>query len=208
VGGWALLAPAGGAAQARLGADGGTSYLEYRVDGSAGVERFSGLGASLGVALTAGRRAELRLAGAVGRLSASTAGALDRDLTQAMADVSVRLAPWFVATAGLAVRGFQTAAARQRWTTVHTGGEVRVPFLGRGVHGVLQAAYLPVVAVAGLDRPTLAFTAGAGVEYRLPLGALRVLYALERYTFAPPGGSRRPEQLSSLTVALRTRVVR
>ena len=181
--------------------------MEYRVDASAGSERFSGPAASLGATVRPGGHAELRLAALVGRLSARTAGALDRDLAQAMAEVSVPLGAWFVARAGIAVRGFRTLAARQRWTTVQASGEARVPFLGRSVHGVLQLSYLPVVSVARLGRATSAFAAGAGLEYRLRPGEIRVVYSLERYAFAPPGAGRRPEQLSSLTVTLRPRVV-
>jgi len=182
--------------------------MEYRVDASAGSERFSGPVASLGATLRPGRWAELRLAALVGRLFARTAGGLDRDLAQAMAEVSVPLGGWFVARAGIAARGVRTSAARQRWTTVQASGEARVPFLGRGVHGVLQMSYLPVVSVAGLGRAASAFGAGVGLDYRLRLGELRVLYSLERYDFSLPGAGRRPEQMSSLTVALRPRVLR
>jgi len=64
---------------------------------------------------------------------------------------------------------------------------------------VLRGGLFPVVSVTGLPRPDVALTAAAGVEYRSGSVTSGLFYGLERYDFPPSGGTRRFEQVNTLT---------
>jgi len=107
--------------------------------------------------------------------------------------------PWLALHAGVSVRSYSTALVRQRWTALRFGGEARLAFVGGGVTGTLRADILPSVSVSGLERPSRAYAAGAGLDWRVGVVTLGVRYELERYDFPAVLGVQRREQLSMLT---------
>jgi len=176
------------------------SVAEHRVEAGYGVERSSGVVLGVEGALPVGPRLSLALRAQGGSLHTSSPGAVNRDVGQVTAEARMAAAPWLTFQLGATRRVYSTVIARQRWTIVHLGAAVRVPFAVHGISGLARAALLPVVSVNGLDRPEVAFTAAAGMEYRVRSLAIQALYSLERYDFPAREAVRRLEQLGQLTL--------
>jgi hypothetical protein len=178
---------------------------EHRVDAGFGVERARGPAGGVEAAVHPGGSARwdiaLRVIG--GSLSAVNAGAISRDLGEIGLSAGAQVHPWLSLRAGLTRRVYGTAIARQGWTLVDAGAEVRVAFLGGAVRAVAGGAWLPVVSVNGLPRPDLAFSATTGLEYRLGRATVDLRYHLERCDFPAGVSTRRLEQLSALTLRAR-----
>ena len=136
----------------------------------------------------------------------SSPGAVDRDVGEIATEARLAVAPWLTFQLGATRRLYSTVMARQRWTIVHLGAEVRSSLVGDAISGFARAALLPVVSVNGLDRPEVAFTAAAGMEYHVGSLRFQALYDLERYDFPIREAVRRLEQLAQLTVRCRMRL--
>jgi hypothetical protein len=176
------------------------SIMRHRVDAGYGVEPSRGVGVGAELVVGKGDRLALRLLTLSGSLDAAGPGAIDRDVADVGAELDVVALPWLAAQAGVRRRTYSTVLARQRWTTVHVGAEVRFPFTQTGVRGIVRGAVLPGVWVNGLDQPDLAFAVASGMEYRHGRASVAVLYSVERYRF--PAGTRpsRREQIAALTL--------
>ncbi|MGH7675528.1 MAG: hypothetical protein ACREMV_09675, partial [Gemmatimonadales bacterium] len=179
---------------------------EHRVDAGLGLERSFGLtfGAVGTVRVRPWLDAELHLQG--GTLSSDDAGVVDRDLAELGAQARVRPVPWLAFTAGAARRVYSSVIARQRWTLISLGTEVRLGFSGGTTSGVLRAAALPLADVDGLGDAEGGFSVAAGMEYRRDRLEASLMYSLERYEW-PTASGRRREQLGALTVGLRAKVL-
>ena len=192
------LAPAAGIAQTTLSGTAAAALVVHQVDIGHGVEESRGLllRAEAAVALS---RLEVLIRAAGGSLSTSAAGAENRDVGEVSLEASVMPAPWLALRASGTSRTYATAIARQHWTLVEMGAEVRLDFTTSPVRGILRGGLLPVVSVNGLPRPDVALTAAAGIEYRSGSVTGGLLYGLERYDFPPSGATRRLEQLNTVT---------
>ncbi len=212
VGALAFCLVVGGAAPARaqVAVQGSAvaSLAEHRVDAGHGVEKASGTLFGGEARLFVGSRVELFVHAAGGQLTADSANAEDRDVAEGEVRLSVVTVPWLALHAGFSARSFATDLARQRWTAARFGGEVRLDFVGGGITGILRGEILPSVSVSGLDRPSHAYAAGAGLEWRLGVVALGLRYDFERYDFPAAAGVARREQFSTLTAQAGVRLRR
>lgn len=197
--GLAMLAATPLRAQLGVQAGGVAAMAEHRVSAGRGVEQSSGTLLGAEGRLFIGSRMEVFVQAAGGKLTADSAFADDRDVGAAEVRASVLTVPWLALHAGFSVRSYGTVLARQRWTAVRFGGEARLAFVGGGVTGVLRGEILPSVSVSGLERPSRAYAAGAGLEYRAGVITVGLRYDLERYDFPLVAGVERREQLSMLT---------
>jgi hypothetical protein len=199
--GLGLLAATNAPLRAQLGIQGAATVAmaEHRVDAGPGVEQSSGTLVGGEGRLFVGSRVELFLHAAGGKLTADSARADSRDLAEAQLRASVLTVPWLALHAGMSVRSYGTTLTRQRWTALRFGGEARLAFVGGGVTGVLRAEVLPSVTVSGLENPSRAFAAAAGLGWQVGKISLGVRYELERYDFPTVAGQVRREQLSVLT---------
>jgi hypothetical protein len=197
--GAAVVRPIPVAAQIAVQGGAVVAMAEHRVDAGAGVEQASGTLLGAEGKLFIGSRVEIFAHLAGGTLTAASAVADDRDLGEIEGRLSVLTVPWLALHAGLSSRAYTTTLARQRWTALRFGGEVRLAFVGEAVTGVLRAEILPSVSVSGLEKPSRAFAAGAGLDYRFGVLTLGLRYELERYDFPLVAGVERREQLSMLT---------
>jgi len=196
----ALGANARAAAQWTVRATGVAVVMRHRVDAGYGIEPSSGAGVGAELVVGNGDRLAVRLLAQTGSLDADGPGAVDRDVAEVGAELDVVVLPWLTAQAGVRRRTYSTVLARQRWTTLHVGAELRLPFTETGVSGIVSGAVLPGVWVNGLDQPDLAFAVASGMEYRRGRASVAVLYGVERYRF--PAGARpsRREQMAALAL--------
>jgi len=185
-------------AQLGVQAGGVAAMTEHRVNAGRGVEQSSGTLLGGEGRLFIGSRMEVFVHAAGGKLTADSAFADDRDVGEAEVRASVLTVPWLALHAGFSVRSYGTVLARQRWTAVRFGGEARLAFVGGGVTGILRGEILPSVSVSGLEHPSRAYAAGAGLEYRAGVITVELRYDLERYDFPLVANVERREQLSSL----------
>lgn len=192
------LAPAAGIAQTTLYGTAAAALVVHQVDIGYGVEESRGLLLSAEGAVAVSRL-EVMIRAAGGSLSTSAAGAENRDVGEVGVAASVVPAQWLALRASATSRAYSTAIARQHWTMVELGAEVRLDFATSPVRGSLGAGLLPVVSVNGLPRPDVALTAAAGIEYRGGAVTSGLFYGLERYDFPPSRATRRREQLNTLT---------
>jgi len=188
------------AAQRRIEAAAFVAAIELRVDPGSGVERFSGPMIGGEATLQVSGRWALAVRVGDGSLTARTPGGLNRDVGELSAEGRVRAGTELSFSAGASRRVYSTELARQRWNTLQLGVEGRLPFLGGAMQAVARGAFLPVVAVNGLDHPKTAYTIGTGIEYQLGQGAIGIVYSLERYNFPAKAMTQRLEQVSALTV--------
>jgi hypothetical protein len=172
---------------------------EHRVDAGNGVEQASGMLLGGEGRLFIGSRVEVFMHAAAGKLTADSASADTRDLAEAEVRASVLTVPWLALHAGVSSRSFTTSLARQRWTALRFGGEVRLAFVGGGITGTLRGEIMPSVSVSGLEKPSRAFAAGAGLDWSAGVLTVGLRYELERYDFPMTAGTERREQLSTLT---------
>jgi len=186
-------------AQLAASGTGLVSVAEHRVDAGRGVEQATGMLFGGEGTLFIGARTEIFVHAAGGKLTAVSANADDRDLAEVELRAAVVPVPWLALHAAVSTRTYSTALVRERWTALRFGGEIRLAFVGAGVTGMLRAEVLPSVSVGGLEDPSRAFAAGAGLEWRVGVLALGLRYELERYDFPTVAGVDRREQVSMLT---------
>ena len=202
--GWVLVVLAArAAAQApTLAFAGGVALAEHRVDAGAGVEVSTGTLFGSSVRLGVRSRTELAVVGRTGVLHPGRGATLRRDVAEVGLDGAYRMSDWLDLVAGVRLRSYTTAVARQRWTVPHLGVAARVPFAVRGMSGLLGVAVHPFAAVAALPRPGMALSSRAGMAYRRGRLGAQLLYSLERYEFARGTAGHRREQFAALALRL------
>jgi hypothetical protein len=206
-----LVCPAAAAAQGRsLSFVSDVASAEHRVEDQsvgAGVERSTGtlVGAGVQVSFASGA---IAVVGRTGVLHPGRGATLPRDVAELGLDGAYRMRDWLVVVGGVRVRSYTTAVARQRWTAPYLGAAARVPFVVRGLRGMLDVALHPFASVSGLARPEFAISSGVGMAYSGGRLDVQLRYALERYDFARGTTSERLEQLSALTLQVRVRALR
>ena len=181
---------------------------EHRVDDQSvggGVEISTGTLFDAGLRVNVGSRWSIAAAGRTGVLHPGAGATLPRDLAELGLDGAFRMRDWFDVVAGVRVRSYTTALARQRWTAPYLGAAARVPFAVDGLRGLLDVAVHPFASVSGLTRPELAITSGAGMAYARGRLEVQLRYALERYEFARGTAAERLEQVSALTLGVQVR---
>ena len=126
-------------------------------------------------------------------------GDLDRRIGEAELSSVVAIAPWWGFYGGVTLRAVANDAGRQQWTLAKLGAQVRPAFTGNRFHAIGRLGMIPVASVSGLSSSSLAFDGAVGVEYEWDRVALGLVYGLERFAFSSVNGTRREEQLSTLT---------
>ena len=202
-----MLAGGPAAGQTLLSGSISGAVLEQQVDAGTGVAQFRGPVEGGEVVLERARWS-FSAGGRVGTLTARGADGADRDVAELGVAARFAAAAWLALQGGVTRRSYTTMLARQLWTVVHVGAEARLAFPGTGMSGVVGAALLPVVSVEGLQTPDVAFSAGAGMEYRLDHLVVGLAYSLERYDFPEQVAGRRLEQVSALTLRVGLRAGR
>jgi len=187
-------------AQWTLRGTGLVSILKHRVDAGYGVEPSSGVVGGSEVTVGAGDRVTVHLVAQAGSLKAQAPGAIARDVAEVAARLDAVTFSWLTLQVGAGHRTYSTLLARQAWSMITVGAEGRLAFSETGVSGTVRGAILPGVWVSGLDRPDLAFTGAAGMEYRPGHAVVALVYALERYRFPAGAGAERREQTAALTL--------
>lgn len=204
-----LVAPLAAAAQVRsLAFAGDVARAEHRVDDRSvggGVEISTGTLIGAGVRISVGSRWTVGAAGRTGVLHPGSGATLPRDVAELGLDGAFRMRDWFDVVAGVHVRSYTTALARQRWTLPYLGAAGRVPFAVQGLRGLLDLAVHPFASVSGLSRPEFAISGGAGMAYSRGRLDVQLRYSLERYDFARGTVAERSEQLSALTLTVQAR---
>lgn len=199
----ALLLVAGpAAAQVSVGAAGLGTAVEHRVEAGRGVQQTSGTAFGGAATLGLGQRFELAFQGAKGTLNADSATAVDEDFSEAVARVAVLPVDWLAIVGGLSARSLAAPFARQRWVAARFGAEARLDIAGGALRGLARAELLPLVSVTGLENPTRAVAARAGLEWRAGVVHAALSYEVERYEFPAAGDVKRREQLATLTAVL------
>jgi hypothetical protein len=194
------LAASAASAQRTVRANGLVTIMKHRVDAGFGVEPSSGVAYGSEVMIEAGDLFIFQLEAHTGSLQARAPGAITRDVAEIAARVDVFALPWLTVRAGAGRRIYSTQLARQSWTMIEVGAEARLAFSERRVSGTASGAILPAVWVNALDRPDLAFTGAAGMEYRPGRANFALLYSLERYRFPAGAIAERREQTTALTL--------
>jgi hypothetical protein len=204
-----LAAPPAALAQGRsLAFAADVAVAEHRVEDrnvGSGVEISTGTMFGGGVRVGFGSRAAIAAVGRTGVLHPGRGATLPRDVAELGLDGAYRLRDWLDLVAGVRVRSYTTAVARQRWTAPYLGAAARVPFALRGLRGLLDVAVHPFASVSGLSRPEVAITSGAGMAYARGRLDVQLRYSLERYDFARGTADERLEQLSALTLQVQAR---
>jgi hypothetical protein len=187
-------------AQRMVRGSGFVSLVKHRVDAGYGVEPSSGAVFGSEVMVGASDRLTVQLLVQTGSLHAGAPGAITRDVSEIAARLEAVAFPWLTLQAGAGRRTYSTLLARQSWTMITVGAEARLAFSESGVSGTASGAILPAVWVNALERPDLAFTGAAGMEYRPGRAILALLYSLERYRFPAGATAQRREQTAALTL--------
>lgn len=199
-----LVGPRAAVAQGwRLAFASEVGFAEHRVQDQsvgAGVERSTGTLVGAGLRLSVASGAAIAVVGRTGVLHPGTGATLPRDVAELGLDGAYRMHDWIDLVAGVRVRSYTTAVARQRWTAPYLGAAARVPFAVRGLRATLDVALHPFASVSGLTRPEFAVTSAAGMAYARGRFDVQLRYAVERYDFARETTSERLEQLSALTL--------
>lgn len=186
------------------------AFAEHRVaDRSVGggVEISTGTLFGAGLKVRLGSRGTIAAAGRTGVLHPGAGATLPRDVAELGVDGTFRVRAWFDVVAGVRVRSYTTALARQRWTAPYLGAAARVPFAALGLRGLLDVAVHPFASVSGLTRPEFAISSGAGMAYSRGRLDVQLRYSLERYDFARGTVAERLEQLSTLTLRVEARAL-
>ncbi len=199
------------AAQQRAAAAASVSLMEHRVDlgAGSGVQRAFGPVAGVQGTFRATPWLEVSAGARVGHLSPKTAYAEARDVGEVGFGASVLASPSLAFTGALQVRSYTGTLGTQRWTSLSLGAEERLEFIGGSLHAVFRGAFLPLVSVSGgVASPSVAVSAGSGLELTRGRWSGAVLYTLERYDFPERDSARRLEQLSGLTIRVGLRLGR
>lgn len=171
-----------------------------------GVEISTGMLFGGGVRVGLSSRATIAVVGRTGVLHPGRGATLPRDVAELGLDGAYRMRDWLDLVAGVRIRSYTTALARQRWTAPHLGAAARVPFALRGLRGLLDVVVHPFASVSGFSQPEVAITSGAGMAYSRGRLDVQLRYSLERYDFARGTADQRLEQLSALTLQVQARV--
>ena len=176
--------------------------VEHRMIGIADLEREVGFafGASMWTPVMSWMELRVQLLG--GALAAQTPGTDDRRFGELDASAMVVPLRWLAFEVGGGSRTFTGPLGRQRWVTLRAGGEARLAFLDGRVHGTLGGALIPVVAVSGVESPSVAVMGRSGISYRHHNLSAAIAYQIERYDFPANGETRRLEQLSSISARI------
>jgi hypothetical protein len=175
------------------------ALVEQRVDAGFGLERFSGVGLGLAVERRLGSRFTLGLRGQGATVRPDAEDDLDRRIGEAELSAGFAIAPWWGFYGGLTLRAVANDAGRQQWALAKLGAEVHPAFTGNRFRAIGRLGMIPVASVSGLSSSSLAFDGAVGVDYERNRVALRIVYGLERFAFSSSNGTRREEQLSTLT---------
>lgn len=174
------------------------ALVEQRVNAGR-AERFSGVGLGLGIERRLGSRFTVGLRGQGATLQPDASGDLDRRIGEAELSSVLAMAPWWGFYGGLTLRAIANDAGRQQWALAKLGAEVRSAFTGNRFRAIGRLGMIPVTSVSGLSSSSLAFDGAVGVDYERNRVGLRLVYGLERFAFSSSNGTRREEQLSTLT---------
>jgi hypothetical protein len=184
------------------------TFAEHRVEDrtvGSGVEISTGTMFGGGVRVGVSSRAAITVLGRTGVLHPGRGATLPRDVAELGLDGAYRMREWLDLGAGVRMRSYTTAIARQRWTAPHLGASARVPFALRGLRGLLDVVVHPFASVSGLSQPEVAITSGAGMAYARGRLDVQLRYSIERYDFARGTADERLEQLSALTLRVQAR---
>lgn len=195
-------------AQRSIAASAVGATAHHRVNGIRGIERSSGMMFGAEAGWRSGGWLEIDARLLTGALTADSANAEARDVSQAEIEVGVLPTSWVALQFGLETRTFATELLRQRWIVVRTGAEARMGFVGGTVQGIVRLALMPSVSVSGIKSPDIALAAGTGLEMDRGRFTAGILYSFERFDFPPEGSSKRLEQFSSLSARVGMRLGR
>ena len=180
--------------------------MEHRVDAGYGVASSTGTTFGAAALVRYGSTLELEAQGIGGTLVADSVARDDRSLGEIDARVSVLPLPWLAVHAAGTLRSYDLLPARQRWTEVGAGAELRMDFASGQVRGIVRSTLLPHVAVSGLPGPDFGIASAAGVRAERGRLSGAVEYTLERYVFGgEPAVAGRHEQLAGLSLRLGAR---
>jgi hypothetical protein len=172
------------------------------------LDRVDGVWAGLDLDFHVGLFA-LSASGTRGRLTPGAAGtAPKRDVGEMSLDGHYDFRPWLRFDLGYAARAFSSAAGYQRWDMMSAGATASRNLGTPAVRAFAGLAYLPVVKVSGLERPTFALGSDVGIALQPEhfAIALQLDYRIERFKF--PGASARSEQFEAFTVSVGVRAQR
>lgn len=193
-------------AQVRATGSAAAGFAEHRVRIAGSNQAASGIVFGGALAVTIGEWAEISGHALAGTLTADSTNAEDRDVADVEILGGARLLPWLVLQAGVDRRLYTTSLAKQQWTAVRLGAELRVPMMDGALHGLVRIHAMPSVTVSGTEKPDMAFAAGAGLTWERRLFSAGVLYMLERYDFPPGVSGERLEELSTLQARVGLRI--
>jgi hypothetical protein len=126
-------------------------------------------------------------------------GDLDRRLGDAELSATLAVKPWWGFYGGLTLRAIANDAGAQQWVLGRIGVELHSSFTGEQFRAVGRLGMIPLTSVGGLSSSALAFDGAVGLDYEHNRYVLGLRYALERFAFTSGTGTRRDEQLSTLT---------
>lgn len=125
---------------------------------------------------------------------------VDHDLAESSVDASLVIFPWLAGTMGGSARKYTGTLATQRWLSMRTGAELRLPLANGAARGIVRMHLMPRVSVVGFPQPSLALGTSTGVELRRRRLYGSVMYGLDRYDFAEQDGVERRERFGALNI--------
>ena len=180
--------------------------VEHRMTGGPQLERELGFafGAAVWAPVMSWMEARAQLLG--GALAAKTSATDDRRFGELDLSATVLPYEWLAFEVGGGSRAFSGPLGRQRWITMRVGGELRLAFVDGRVRGTVGGALIPVVAVSGVESPSVSVLGRTGIVYRHRDLSAAIVYEIERYDFPAEGATRRLEQVSSVAARVGVRV--
>lgn len=172
---------------------------EHIVDAGEGRTATAGSTFGLGMRASPTSWMEVNVRAANGSLTGA-GPTLDHDLAESSVDASFLILPWLAGTMGGSARKYTGALATQRWMSLRTGAELRLPLANGAARGIVRAHLMPRVSIIGFPQPTLALGTATGVELRRGRLYGSVIYGLDRYDFAEEAGVARRERFGSLSI--------
>ena len=137
-----------------------------------------------------------------GTLSPRNPLADDRRVAELAGRASLLARPWLALQLGGYTRTHSTVVARERWSALLLGAEVRPAFAAAPIRAVLSASLMPLVTVTGAAHPSFAFAGATGLEWQASHFTAAFTYRVERYDFPRAGTLKRAEQFSTLSARL------
>ena len=176
--------------------------VEHRMSGIAPLEREIGFAFGAGVWSPVMDWMEVRVQLLGGALAAKTPETDDRRFGEL--DLSGTVVPfeWLGFEVGGGARTFTGPLGRQRWITMRAGAELRLAFHDGRIRGTIGGALIPVVAVSGIESPSVAVLGRSGIVYRHGDLSATLDYQIERYDFPTTGAARRLEQVSRMSARI------